>query len=142
MKIRSQALYQFLRQRAVLDGPADAIARAKAEYRKLYKRQWKERRHTGREIRIQFTARQFEAIRSQAARCGFRHTPYARKAVLAYLESGIAPLPEEALLRALQLLGMASIALSKEATVSAEITSRLSEAERLLLEIVRVHINR
>jgi hypothetical protein len=63
-KIKSQALYAFLKERDLLESQdLIAIEQAKREYRRIYKRNWKAaRRKTKAEIRFSIKKQDFNAL--------------------------------------------------------------------------------
>jgi hypothetical protein len=137
MKTRSKALYAYLLQSGVLHGTEDDIARAKREYRQNYKRQWKQQKRPRKEIRIEFTLKQFAAITRKAKEHEVKHTVYARNSILAAagLKWSIPNKPQ--LLKILQLIGMAAIALDKNITPSWQLLEQLQQAEQQLLNYLK-----
>jgi len=141
MKIRSKALYGYLRQARVLNGAPEAIELAKKRYRALYKKRWKQQKRPQKEMRIMFTLKQFEAIKYHAGLSGLRPTPYARKAIIASVETNYKPLSEERLSRSLQLLSMAAISLSRQFPAPQAAIAMIDEAETILISLVKNQIN-
>ncbi|HVW97072.1 MAG TPA: hypothetical protein VHA56_13965 [Mucilaginibacter sp.] len=133
MKIRSKTLYAYLLKSNVLHGTQDDIALAKLEYRKIYKRQWKQQKRPRKEIRIEFTLKDFQAIKTKASVAGISYTAYARNILL--LSTGSQQLipRKEVLLKVLQLISMAVIASTK----NMRLIQQLTEAEDLLLQYLK-----
>lgn len=133
MKARSKALYTYLLEAGVLNGTPAEIDCAKCEYRKLYKKHWKQKVKPRKEIRIEFTLKQFTAIKAKAREYELRHTTYARNVILADVESqSIIPYREK-LERILQLVGIAAIAIEKNTMPLWQVAELLQEAESILL---------
>ena len=135
MKIRSKALYEYLVQANVLDGPMEAIMLAKKQYRQRYKRQWKKRSRPVKEIRYTVTIKQFVAIREKAKEAGLRHTTYAKAVTLENI--GQPRLHNDTLLKALQLVSMAVIA-TEQRQPYMQIYDLLYKAETALLEYLKI----
>lgn len=135
MKIRSKPLYEYLLQANVLDGPDEAIRRAKQAYRKSYKRQWKQRSRPVKEIRYTVTIKQFVAIKKTANEAGLRHTTYAKAVALESI--GLPRLHNDALLEVLQFVSMAVIATERHQPYT-QVCDLLHKAETRLLEYLRV----
>lgn len=134
MKIRSKALYTYLLEADVLNGTPAEIDRAKWDYRRNYKRQWKRNKRPRKEIRIEFTLKQFQAVKLKSCEFDLRHTTFARQVILAASEydSGFIP-HREKLEKLLQRISMASIAIEKNTMLRWEVSALLKEAETLLL---------
>jgi hypothetical protein len=64
--MRSRALYAYLLEAGVLNGTPEEIDSAKCNYRKLYKKRWKQQQQQRKELRIEVTITQYEAIKLQA----------------------------------------------------------------------------
>jgi len=135
MKTRSRAIYDYLRDANVLHGNKDAIYQAKLEYRKRYKRDWKKRARPIKEIRFTVTLKEFERIKAKAIEAGIRHTTYARAVALESI--GCPQLNRDALLQALQLVSMASIAV-EQGRPSQEALVLLRESEELLITYLKI----
>ncbi|MGY3214794.1 hypothetical protein [Mucilaginibacter sp. HD30] len=134
MRIRSKALYQYLLQAGVLNGPEKAIALAKAEYRRLYKRRWKKQNRPRMEIRFEVTLKQFDELKAKATAAEMRHTTYLKAMALASI--GVPPTPDPRLLDVLQSVSMAVIAIERD-DPTAHIYSLIIKAENSLLEYLR-----
>jgi hypothetical protein len=132
MKVHSKALYEYLLKSGVLHGTDEDIALAKLEYRKIYKRQWKQRTRPRKEIRIEVTQKDFQTIKTKALELGVSHTGYARGVLLSSI--GLKQLipHKQILLKVLQLISMAVIGSTKN-TQSWRQWEQMGEAERLLL---------
>jgi len=137
MKIRSKALYAYLFEAGVLNGTPEEIDRAKCDYRKSYKRQWKQQKRPRKEIRIGFTLKQFSVIVLKAKEYDLKNTAYARNAILAAV--GLKwSIPNKAqLLKILQLISMVAIALDKNITPSWQLSEQLQQAEQELLQYLK-----
>ncbi|QKJ32472.1 hypothetical protein HQ865_22800 [Mucilaginibacter mali] len=133
MRVRSKPLYEYLLREGVLGGTPEAIAAARLRYRQEYKRDWKRRRGRKKEIRFAVTASQFEAVRLRAETRGLKLAAYVRSLAL---EGTGERVPDDRLLRALQLVGMALTAATR-GTDTARMRAWLAEAEALLLGMVR-----
>jgi predicted DNA binding CopG/RHH family protein len=136
MKTRSNGLYAYLLQSGVLHGTVEDIAFAKVQYRKMYKRQWKQRRRPRKEIRIEVTLKDFQAIKTAASIAKLKHTTYVRMLILSSL--GIKQLipHKQVLLNALQLISMAVIAMANKSQ-SRQLLEQLTNAEQILLNYVK-----
>lgn len=135
MKTRSKALYAYLLEAGVLNGTPAEIDRAKCDYRKLYKRQWKENKRPRKEIRIEFTLKQFTAIKTKARWYELRHTTYARKVILTAAESDRFVIPKrEQLEKISQLVSMAAITMKKNTMLRCQVAELLLEAETILMD--------
>src|SRR5580693_871166 len=114
MKTRSKALYTYLLEAGVLNGTPAEIDCAKRQFRKLYKKRWRQNKRPRKEIRIEFTLKQFQTIKMKARECELRHTTYARQVILAAVESDSNIIPnKEKLEKVLQLVSIAAIAITK-----------------------------
>jgi hypothetical protein len=131
MKIRSNALYQYLLEADVLNGSQEAIARAKQDYRKRYKRQWKQQAQQQKEIRFSITVKQFAAIKAKAQASALGHTTYARNVVLAAIDQAVAP--NDTLLAVLQSISMAAIAIEQGKQIQS-VYEMVRKAELTLLQ--------
>jgi predicted DNA binding CopG/RHH family protein len=136
MKIRSKALYAYLQESSVLAGTEEDIIRAKLEYRKMYKRQWKQQRKPRKEIRIDVTLKDFHAIRAAAVAAGMPHTTYVRLLVLSSLGVQQYIPHKDVLLKVLQLISMAAIA-SAKSFYSLQLIEQLTQAEYILLNYLK-----
>ena len=135
MKIRSKLLFAFLFEFGVLNGTPEEIDCAKREYRRQYKRNWKKIKRPRKEIRIGVTLKQFAAIKAKAQECNLPYTTFCRQLILAAVEQNEPFIRNESeLLKILQLVSMASIALSKNNLPLFRIKELIEEAETLLLQ--------
>jgi len=138
MKTRSKALYAYLLEAGVLKGTPEAIDCAKCEYRKLYKKHWKQKVKPRKEIRIEFTLKQFAAIKSKAHEYDLKHTTYSRLAILAAVDSAAGIIPHlEQLEKILQLVSMAVIGIAKNTLPLWQVSEFLEEAETVLIDYLK-----
>lgn len=138
MKIRSKALYTYLFEAGVLNGTPEEIDHAKREYRRLYKKRWKQQKRPRKEIRIEFTLKQFQGIKMKAREFDLRHTTYGRQVILAAVEVDLSFIPHrEKLEQILQLVSMAAIASFKGTATIKELSVRLMRAETKLLNYLQ-----
>ncbi len=134
MKIRSKALRAYLLEAGVLNGTPAEIDRARCDYRKLYKQRWKQQIRPRKEIRIEFTLKQFVAIKAKARWYELRHTTYARQVILAAVESDLSIVPQRGQLeKTLQSISMAAIAMEKNTMQRWQIVEFLRESETILM---------
>ena len=133
MKIRSRAIYQYLLNANVLNGTEEAIAEAKREYRKQYKRQWKQAKRPRKEIRIEFTIKEYGTIKLKATEYDQRPTTYARSVILSATEQQHHIVGRDTLLLILQLVSRAAIGTTKNMMTLREIAELLLQAETLLI---------
>ena len=131
MKTRSRPLYAYLLKAGVLNGTQADIDSAKQDYRRHYKRQWKQRKCAKKEIRFTVSVQQFNAIKATADAKKIRHSSFARNALLESI--GQPTIPDALLLEVLQLVSMASIAIDRSRDVD-RAGDLLHEAEAKLLE--------
>jgi hypothetical protein len=136
MGIRSKALYHYLLKSGVLYGTEEDIAQAKRTYREIYKRQWKQRRRPRKEIRIEFTLKEFETIKAKAMESGNCHTAYARYVILSSIALTQQIPNKQALLKVLQIMSMAAIASAKNIP-SWQLSEQLAQAEQMLLHYLK-----
>jgi predicted DNA binding CopG/RHH family protein len=135
MKTRSTALYNYLLASGVVGGSKEDIALAKAQYRKLYKKQWKALHRPRKEIRIEVTLKQLAAIKAKAATAGMRHTPFVRAILLVALNEPLPLLHRDTLLQILQYVSMAAIQIARNGN-RAQALRLVREAETALLSYV------
>lgn len=131
--MKSRALHDYLVSAGVVGGSDAEIALAKAQYRRLYKKRWKERSRPRKELRIEITLRQFAEIKAKAASANMRHTTFARAILLHSLGAPLPPL-RDTLLRILQHVSMASIRIARNDADRMRATRLLEQAETALLE--------
>ena len=139
MKIRSKALYQYLLDADVLNGTKEAIAQAKREYRKQYKRHWKQTKRPRKEIRIEFTLKQYGIIKLKAYEYNLRPTTYARNVILEATGTARMIVDRDLLLQVLQLVSMATIATVKNTLPTSHISKLMQQAEIRLLEYININ---
>src|ERR1700753_3580015 len=134
MNIRSKALYDYLLRVGALTGTPEALARAKQDYRKAYKRSWQQLQRPHKEIRITVTLNQFAAVKTQAIALHLPIATYARNTMLA--SSGAYPIiPLDTMLRLLQIISMAVNAISQDDSLTFTY-SQLVEAEQTLVNYI------
>ncbi len=81
MKKRS-GIYEYLEEKGLLNSPDKAaIAQAKQEYRRLYKKQWQKNR-SGKTYKVFFEKQQLSYITNQATKRGISVTEYIRTSAL------------------------------------------------------------
>ena len=137
MKVRSNALWQYLADSGALNGSDEDIFKAKLEYRKIYKREWKKRQKLPKkELRPIFTLKEYQHIRLKAAELKLNATAYLKAIALASVEGRYSIENKEILQKVLQLLSMSVIAL-KHNHNKYLIEEQLEQAEKLLLEYVK-----
>ena len=135
MKVRSKALYAYLLEADVLTKTPAEIDCAKREYRKLYKKRWRQNKRPRKEIRIEFTQKQFTEIKAKARWYQLRHTTYAMQVILAAIESGLSIVPQrEQLEKILHLVSMASIVTERNAIQRLQVPELLQEVETILMD--------
>ena len=102
MKIRSRNLYLFLVEKEVLDKDGQAIADAKAEYRRIYKRNWKKNILVKKkELRPAFTPKEYTGIRLKALELGLTPTGFIQKTALESIQQATLIPQREKLLKIL-----------------------------------------
>ncbi len=139
MKIRSKALYQHLLKANVLKGSKEDIAQAKREYRRIYKKQWKEQNKPLKEIRINVSLKDFVEIKVKAHQYKLKHTTYSRHAILASISSKELIPNRDQLLLILQLISISAIGSIRSTLSPWEISEKIQEAESLLLKYLSNH---
>lgn len=132
MKIRSKALWKYLEETGVLHGTEADIARAKREYRRLYKKAWKQRRVKRCELRPIFTMLEFEAVLNRAKQAGVKPAVFAREVILQAATSSVFIQNKDELLRVLQLISITAVELSKDESLL-HLLQQIETAERKLL---------
>lgn len=137
MKIRSKALYNYLLDADVLNGTKEAIAEAKRNYRTQYKRAWKKRSRPRKEIRFEVTVKQYQAIKANALSVETRTATYCKRVVLSTVDTAPLIPRQDALLRVLQLAGMALNAIHKS-NASYKAIAYLEQAEQQLLQYLNI----
>lgn len=134
MKIRSKALYEHLLKANLLEGSQEDIVRAKREYRRIYKKQWKEQNKPLKEIRIIVSLKDFVEIKMRAHQYKLKHTTYSRHAILASISKKDLIPNRDQLLLILQLISISAIGSMRSSMSPWEVSEKIHEAERLLLE--------
>lgn len=132
MKIRSKNLLLYLQQQGALDNP-ERIPEIKKEYRKLYKRSWKQQQiGKKKEIRPTFSGPEYAALKQRADLFGTTPTGYAKGVILDHI--GAAPfIPHrETLLEVLQCISRAVMDYG-----TPETEQLIIRAEQLLLDYLR-----
>lgn len=138
MKIRSKALWQFISDTGALNGSEEDIAKAKAEYRKIYKRNWKRNRQIPqREMRPCFTLKEYREIWLKANEAGMNPTSFFKEQVLCILTNTISKKDREMLLQVLQCISVCSIGLEKSNIDLTELQFNISKAEELLIQYLK-----
>eukprot|EP01037_Dinobryon_pediforme_P007928 gene7928-8000_t len=123
-------------QIGMLNGTPGEIAMAKKEYRKVYKREWKKLPRNTKEVRFIINQNQYEAISKEAGRLNAKISAYARAAILQSIESNGQLHNRDALLKTLQIVGMASIRMMRNTISYSEALALILDVETRLLHIV------
>ena len=131
MNIRSKQLLVYLLEHNVDFQDKEALATAKREYRKQYKKKWKTTAKKNREVRPTFTEQEYQAICIRADLLGLPPTTYVRELVLTSQENRELIPNKEQLLQILQCVSRAVIQNKND--------SLLAEAEQLLLDYLQNH---
>lgn len=132
-KIRSKKLFEYLQSVGVLSQGAEAIAKARKEYRKRYKREWKKNRNVPiKEIRPCFSLKDYLDIQVRACEFGVSPTSYVKQVVLLELNNKKMVPHIGELKKVLQLLGIAQNSYG-------DMVVCLPEAEKLLLDYIQGH---
>lgn len=131
MKKLSDGLYQFLKERNVLNGTESELKRAKREYRAQYLKNWqKERKIKYKDIRIRFNQDQYKEISNRAKAFGLCNTHYVKQIILHEQENFELIPNREELQLILQKIAMANIQCIRNGNV--ELSELLDTAENLL----------
>jgi hypothetical protein len=131
--MRSKALWQYLEDRGILNGSAEDIAQAKAEYRKEYKRAWKTTNtRKNKFILIKLNKGQYSELCKRARLYNQNPTKYASEVILTAQENRNHIPHRPALLTILQEVGIA-ITYNKSGNKN-EVDELLLQAEKKLLE--------
>lgn len=130
--IRSKRLYLYLLERNIDFEDSVALAQAKADYRKQYKKNWKQQSKKHRELRPTFTEAEYIELCKRADLLGLTPTAYLRELILTNQENRKLIPHKEILLQVLQRLSMA-INQSRSKHLSIQM---FQEAEHLLLEYI------
>ncbi len=145
MKIRSKKLFAFLEAKGVLDGTEEELLKAKKEFRRKYKRDWKRYTRIKRKaINCLFTLHEYSDIKNQAKRIGLRTAQFGREVILSATHNSVLVPNRTELLKALQLVGMTGISLANvELPISpyflSEKVDYLHQAEQLLMSVLQQH---
>ncbi|QTE35863.1 hypothetical protein J3L18_22325 [Mucilaginibacter gossypii] len=134
MKTRSALLYQYLLSAGVIGKSEEDIARAKAQYRRLYKKAWKAKHRPRKELRIEVTLKQLADIKVKAASANMRHTTFARSILLLSLNEPLPLFHRDTLLQVLQYISMASIQITRSNPNRIQILRLVQQAEAALLQ--------
>jgi hypothetical protein len=138
MKIRSNPLYTHLLQAGVLNGTPEEISACKLEYRRLYKRQWKRVKRPRKEIRIEFTLKDFTSIKYHSGQLEIPHTTFARSAILAAVGINNHIHQKDQLLQILQFISISLNAVTKNTMTLPQIRDVLQQAETLFLDYLKI----
>src|ERR1017187_7590492 len=89
MKFRSKALWQYLNDIGALQGTPEDIERAKRNYRRDYKRKWRQNKVIKPiELRPGFTAKEYKELKIAAKMAGIIPTIFIKQTALASLGVG------------------------------------------------------
>lgn len=131
-KIRSKRLYEYLLNRGVIEASDEVIQEAKKEYSRQYKKQWRLSRVKQREIRLSFTEKEYTQIQKLAKQARLKTTTFVTDFILSSIQNNPLRADRDALLKILQLVGMA-INICKD---NQEVKEYLLQAESLLLQYI------
>ncbi len=132
-QIRSKKLRQYLNERGALNGTEEEIAAAKAEYRRLYKREWKKSQQMPKkELRPGFTLKQYKELQLKARELNLSPTSLLKDLALGVIDPKHIPNSDQ-LLTILQLISMSAIEFSKKRDGDMSSTELLQKAEQLLI---------
>lgn len=140
--IRSKALWAYLSSAGVLDKTKEEIQRAKEEYRRIQKREWKRKNDkVVKELRPRFTHAELEGIKLYAKPFGLTPTVYFKKLVLASLEKTHIVPEREQLLQVLRDIGLAYNKTEKYKHIAVIVAMRenLAHAELSLINYLTNH---
>lgn len=140
--VRSKALWAYLSSAGVLDKTEEEIQRAKQEYRRIQKREWKRKNDKViKELRPRFTHAELEEIKLYAKPFGLTPTVYFRKLALASLQNTHIVPEREQLLQVLQDIGLAynKTEKYKHVAVIAAMREYLTNAELTLINYLTNH---
>lgn len=127
-RIRSKKLWQYLSDKGLLNGSNEDIEKGKADYRRMYHRQWKElHKRPQKELRVLLSIREYLDLKVKALEVGLKPTPYLKELALVAVATK-QRVPEYSLRKILQLVKMAST------SNHSDYKYLLIEAEKLLLE--------
>lgn len=137
-KVRSKALWKFLFEKGVLEGTDEEIQQAKREYRKQYKKVWKQSRRKIKEIRPCFTVKEYNTIQQVAQKAGLKPITFAQQVLLAHAEGNAFIPNRDILLQVLQNISIVAIHLVKQFPKE-NYTLLIEKAEQLLLHYLFSH---
>ena len=143
MKVRSKKMWQYIIDSGALQGGTkEDIEKCKIAWRKEYKRKWKQNKIIKPiELRPGFSAKQYKELQIRAKEFGTTPTGYVKQITLASVGIGQAIPGKQKLITVLQLVSIASIAVSKAKHGKIEdphrISNHLEQAEKLLLEYLK-----
>ena len=133
-RIRSKQLWQYLHDSGALHGTEADIALAKREYVKHYKKQWRQNRLVKKiEIRPGFTPSEYQQLKARAGQAGNNPTTFVTNLVRAVLKEKHTIPNRDLLLKVLQALSIASVALSRPKTIQEQETGELLHNTELML---------
>lgn len=131
MKIRSKQLFLYLLEKNIDFQDKEALAQAKSEYRRLYKKKWKTGAKKNKEVRPTFTEYEYQELYKRAELLGLLPTTYVRELVLSSQENRELIPNKEQLLKVLQCISMALI--NHQKCTNEEIKTLLEQAEESLI---------
>jgi len=138
MKIRSKALWQYLSDTGALNGTEEDIAKAKAEYRKVYKRIWKRNNQMPRkEMRPCFTLKEYHELQILAKNAGMNPTSFFKQQVLSAFCISESKQERSKLLEALHHISVCSIGLDKSNIGTTDLQFNIRKVEELLLQYLK-----
>ena len=141
MRIRSKALWQYLSDTGALNGYDEDIAKAKAEYRRIYKRTWKRKQQLPKkELRIVITPKEYGLLKLSACDAGYKSpTAFVRQYILnAHISAPTIP-NKELLFQVSKYIGSAVILLFQNRAQQniLLIKEYISKADALLLQYLK-----
>jgi len=140
MRIRSKKLWQYLIETNALNGTEEDIIKAKVQYRKMYKREWKKKqRLPKKELHPVFSLKEFHIIKLKANKVGLHPSTYVKQIVIASLQSTDLLPNKEQLQKVLQLISISVISLKSNQLNLSQIAIQLEEAEKLLLQYLHLY---
>lgn len=135
MKVRSKQLLVYLLENNIDFQDREALAQAKREYRKQYKKNWKTGAKKNKDLRPSFTQQEYEELCKRASLLGLLPTTYVRELVISNQENKELICNKEQLLQVLQYLSMAIIAMKKG--YISDVEELLDKAEKDLLQYLK-----
>ncbi len=139
-RIRSKNLWQYLCDAGLLTASEEDISKAKAEYRREYKKKWKQNRQMPiKDVRLSFTLKQYQGLKNKAGAMNTTPTVLSRDLVLAFIHSNQLVPDKDHVHIILQHLCMGSIALLQERHIDPSIIDHIQTAENLLTEYLDRH---